>query len=152
MPDPRVPRGVRHPLAVVLALIACAVLSGASSLLTVGEWIADAPADVLRQLGACPDPLIARRALPGETTVRRLPARVDADALGRAVGRRPADRRPKETGTGGLRGPAVDDESLRGAAKAKGQEDPPARRPPATRCTPSGSTPTTSSPARPTAS
>ncbi|MGX1548299.1 transposase family protein [Streptomyces adustus] len=33
MPDPRVPRAVRHPLAVVLALIACAVLSGATSLL-----------------------------------------------------------------------------------------------------------------------
>ncbi|MGW0840376.1 transposase family protein [Streptomyces sp. NPDC002787] len=43
MPDPRDPRGVRHALAVVLALAACAVLAGATSLLAVGEWIADAP-------------------------------------------------------------------------------------------------------------
>ncbi|MEU6603818.1 transposase family protein [Streptomyces shenzhenensis] len=43
MPDPRDPRGVRHRLAVVLALTACAVLAGATSLLAVGEWIAGAP-------------------------------------------------------------------------------------------------------------
>ncbi|MFF0131002.1 transposase family protein [Streptomyces mirabilis] len=37
MPDPRDPRGVRHALAGVLALAACAVLAGAPSLLAVGE-------------------------------------------------------------------------------------------------------------------
>jgi hypothetical protein len=51
VPDPRDPRGVRHRLAVVLALTACAVLAGATSLLAVGEWIADAPAHVLGQVG-----------------------------------------------------------------------------------------------------
>ncbi|MFC7014349.1 transposase family protein [Streptomyces viridiviolaceus] len=40
VPDPRDPRGVRHALVVVLALTACAVLAGATSLLAVGEWIA----------------------------------------------------------------------------------------------------------------
>ncbi|MEW2426187.1 transposase family protein [Streptomyces nigra] len=40
VPKPRDPRGVRHRLAVVLALTACAVLAGATSLLAVGEWIA----------------------------------------------------------------------------------------------------------------
>ncbi|MER5602873.1 ISAs1 family transposase [Streptomyces sp. NPDC002265] len=122
VPDPRDPRGVRHPLAVVLALTACAVLAGATSLPAVGEWIADAPAHVLRQLGARPDPLIPRRALPAETTVRRLLARVDADALDRAVGRWLADRRPKATATAGLRGLAVDGKSLRDAAKARGRK------------------------------
>ncbi|MGP3948518.1 transposase family protein [Streptomyces sp. 7N604] len=43
VPDPRDPRGVRHALIVVLALTACAVLTGATSLLAVGEWIADTP-------------------------------------------------------------------------------------------------------------
>ncbi|MFJ8630945.1 transposase family protein [Streptomyces sp. NPDC093568] len=43
IPDPRDPRGIRHALAVVLALGACSVLAGATSLLAVGEWIADAP-------------------------------------------------------------------------------------------------------------
>ena len=40
VPDPRDPRGVRHRLTVVLALTACAVLAGATSLLAVGEWTA----------------------------------------------------------------------------------------------------------------
>lgn len=119
VPDPRDPRGVRHRLAVVLALTACAVLAGATSLLAVGEWIADAPAHVLEQVGAHPDPLLPRRALPAETTVRRLLARLDGDALDRAVGSWLADRRPKTTGAAGLRGLAVDGKSLRGAAKAK---------------------------------
>ncbi|MFF3787497.1 ISAs1 family transposase [Streptomyces sp. NPDC001933] len=122
VPDPRDPRGVRHRLAVVLALTACAVLAGATSLLAVGEWIADAPAHVLRQVDARPDPLLPKRALPAETTVRRLLARIDGDALDRAVGRWLADRRPKPTGTAGLRGLAVDGKSLRGAAKAKGRK------------------------------
>ncbi|WP_258311253.1 ISAs1 family transposase [Streptomyces sp. NWU49] len=119
VPDPRDPRGVRHRLAVVLALTACAVLAGATSLLAVGEWIADASGYVLEQVGADPDPLLPRRVLPAETTVRRLLARIDGDALDRAVGRWLADRRPKATG---LRGLAVDGKSLRGAARAKGRK------------------------------
>jgi len=119
VPDPRDPRGVRHRLAVVLALTACAVLAGATSLLAVGEWIADAPGHVLEQVGANPDPLLPMRVLPAESTVRRLLARVDGDALDRAVGRWLADRLPKATG---LRGLAVDGKSLRGAAKANGRK------------------------------
>ncbi|MFJ1896486.1 hypothetical protein [Streptomyces sp. NPDC088115] len=48
---------MRHRLAVVLALTPCAVPAGATSLLAVGERIADAPAHVLEQVGARPDPL-----------------------------------------------------------------------------------------------
>ncbi|WP_327406141.1 ISAs1 family transposase [Streptomyces sp. NBC_01288] len=70
-------------------------------------------------VGAVPDPLLPRRVLPAETTVRRLPARVYGDALDRAVGRRLADRRPKKTG---LRGLPVDGKSLRGAARANGRK------------------------------
>ncbi|MGI5460876.1 transposase family protein [Streptomyces sp. CA-249302] len=66
VPDPRDPRGVRHRLAVVLALTACAVLAGATSLPAVGEWIADAPGYVLEQVGAVPDPLLPGRVLPAE--------------------------------------------------------------------------------------
>ncbi|MFG2949697.1 ISAs1 family transposase [Streptomyces adustus] len=122
VPDPRDPRGVRHRLAVVLALTACAVLAGATSLLAVGEWIADAPAHVLEQVGARRDPLLPQRILPSETTVRRLLTRVDGDALDRAVGRWLADHRPKETWTAQLCGLAVDGKSLRGAGRAKGRK------------------------------
>ncbi|MEU0213369.1 transposase family protein [Streptomyces canus] len=51
VPDPRDPRGVRHALVTVLALTACAVLAGATSVLAVSEWIADAPPHILQRLG-----------------------------------------------------------------------------------------------------
>jgi predicted transposase YbfD/YdcC len=120
VPDPRDPRGVRHTLVVALALTACAVLAGARSLLAVGEWIADAPPQVLQAVGARADPLCPKRLLPAESTVRRLLARIDGDALDQAVGRWLADRRPHRAD--GLHGLAVDGKSLRGAAKAKGRK------------------------------
>lgn len=116
VPDPR---GVRHALSFVLALTACAVLAGATSLLAVGEWIADAPTQVLEGLGVCPDPVLPRRLVPAEATVRRLLTRIDGDALDRAVGGWLADRRPASAG---LRGLSVDAKSLRGAAKARGRK------------------------------
>ncbi|MCY0932224.1 ISAs1 family transposase [Streptomyces sp. H27-H1] len=119
VPDPRDPRGVRYPLATLLGLAACAVLAGAKSLLAVGEWVAEAPPAVLEKLGARVDPLIPERSWPVETTIRRLLARVDGDALDRAVGAWLADRRPR---TEGLRGLAVDGKSLRGAARADGRK------------------------------
>ncbi len=106
----------------MLALTACAVLAGATSLLAIGEWIADAPADVLEQLGVRPDPLLPERLAPAESTVRRLLAHVDGDALDRAVGRWLADRRPTATSTSGPRALAVDGKSLRGAARAGGRK------------------------------
>ncbi|MFF5128462.1 ISAs1 family transposase [Streptomyces syringium] len=122
VPDPRDPRGGRHALAVVLALTACAVLAGATSLAAVGECIADAPFHVLEQLGVRPDPLLPRRLAPSESAVRRLLARLDADALDRAVGRWLADRRPQPSGDADLRGLSVDGKSLRGAARTKGRK------------------------------
>ncbi|WSJ99988.1 ISAs1 family transposase [Streptomyces sp. NBC_01320] len=119
VPDPRDPRGVRHALVGVLALAACAVLAGATSLLAVGEWIADAPPHVLEQVGMRLDPLFPKRSLPAETTVRRLLARIDGDTLDLAVGRWLADRRNRAEGR--LRGLAVDGKSLRGAARANGR-------------------------------
>nr|WP_307713740.1 ISAs1 family transposase [Streptomyces sp. V4I23] len=120
VPDPRDPRGVRHALAAVLALTACAVLAGATSLLAVGEWIGDTPSHLLELVGVRPDPLCPKRLLPAETTVRRLLARIDGDALDRAVGSWLADRRTHTVGQ--LRGLAVDGKSLRGAARAKGRK------------------------------
>ncbi|WP_234355890.1 transposase family protein [Kitasatospora aureofaciens] len=80
------------------------MLAGASSLPAVGEWIADAPPHVLERLGVRPDPVLPRRLVPAEATVRRLLARIDADALDRAVGGWLADRRP--AGSGRPTGPA----------------------------------------------
>ncbi|GAA3375480.1 hypothetical protein GCM10020367_43450 [Streptomyces sannanensis] len=118
VPDPRDPRGVRHPLVTLMALTARAVLAGARSLLAVSEWVADAPPALLERLGAV-DPLVPKRSWPAESTIRRLLARIDADALDRAVGAWLADR---QTRGQGLRGLAVDGGSLRGAARAKGRK------------------------------
>ncbi|MFF1722858.1 ISAs1 family transposase [Streptomyces sviceus] len=104
----------------VLALAACAVLAGATSLLAVDEWITDAPPHVLKHVGVRLDPLFPKRSLPAETTVRRLLGRIDGDALDLAVGRWLADRRNRTQGR--LRGLAVHGKSLRGAAKAKGRK------------------------------
>jgi hypothetical protein len=120
VPDPRDPRGVRHAPVVVLALTACAVLAGATSLLAVGEWITDAPPSVLERLGVRPDPLSPKRCLPAEATVRRLLGRIDGDALDRAVGRWLADRRAGADGQ--LHPVAVDGKTLRGAARATGRK------------------------------
>ncbi|MEU1371093.1 transposase family protein [Streptomyces sp. NPDC005803] len=122
-PDPRDRRGVRHAPVVILALTACAVLAGATSLLAVGEWITDAPPSALERLGVRPDPLSPKRCLPAEATVRRLLGRIDGDALDRAVGRWLADRRAGADGQ--LHAVAVDGKALRGAARATGS----ARRP-----------------------
>lgn len=124
VPDPRSPRGVRHRLVYVLALAAAAVLGGATSPLAIGEWAADAPAGVLAALGGRIDRLTGRCPAPDEATIRRVLARIDADALDRAVGRWLTARRPEpETPRGAgakrrrrLRAVAVDGKSLRGAA------------------------------------
>ncbi|WP_241846190.1 ISAs1 family transposase [Streptomyces sp. MJM1172] len=112
---------MRHTSTVVLALTACAVLAGARSLLAVGEWIAGVTPQVLTTVGARPDPLLPQGRLPAETTVRRLLARIDGDALDQAVGRWLADRR-RPHAAGGWRALAVDGKSLRGAARAHGRK------------------------------
>ena len=52
--DPRARRGVRHDLAVVLALATAAVLSGSRSLLSISEWVLDADREALSRLGIGP--------------------------------------------------------------------------------------------------
>ncbi|MFE3547398.1 ISAs1 family transposase [Streptomyces kronopolitis] len=81
--------------------------------------MADAPPALLERLGTAVDPLVPRRSWPAESTIRRLRARIDADALDRAVGAWLADR---QTRGQGLRGLVVDGKSLRGAAHAKGRK------------------------------
>ncbi|MFJ3037158.1 transposase family protein [Streptomyces tendae] len=101
VPGPRDPRRVRHPLVAVLALTACAVPAGATSLLAVGEWITDAPPSVLERLGVRPLPLNKVGVRLRRRPVDRRPARPDPTRSRRAqhVGR----PRPRElAGADGL--------------------------------------------------
>lgn len=81
VPDPRRRRGIRHALASILTITAAAVLAGARSFTAVAEWIADAPAQVQAVLEVRHDPIAGVARPPHEATIRRVLARVDADAL-----------------------------------------------------------------------
>lgn len=69
----------------LLAAVA-AVLAGARSFAAIGEWVADAPPQVLGPLGVRRDPLTGRFEPPDEATIRRVLERVDAGAFDRVVG------------------------------------------------------------------
>lgn len=79
VPDPRDPRGVRHPVAGVLAVGIAAVLAGARSFTAIGEWAAEATDELLTSLG-----MTGRGA--DEATFRRLFARIDTETLDRVLG------------------------------------------------------------------
>lgn len=78
--DPRDPRGVRHPLPVVLGLGLAAVLAGSRSFAAIGQWVADQPQQCLSELG------LTGTARPNESAIRRAFARLDADELDRVLG------------------------------------------------------------------
>jgi predicted transposase YbfD/YdcC len=120
--DPRHRRGRRHTLVGVLGVAVCAVLAGARSLAAIGEWASDAPGQVLAALGVRRDPWTGAWQPPGEATVRRVLARIDPDALDRAIGAWLASQQPSPpanpsppTPCPPRRAVAVDGKTLRGS-------------------------------------
>jgi predicted transposase YbfD/YdcC len=113
--DPRHRRGRRHTLATVLAVAVAAVLTGARSLAAIGEWAADAPGQVLAALGVRRDPWTDAFRPPGEATVRRVLARIDADALDRTIGAWLASQQPPPPSHPPRQAVAVDGKTLRGS-------------------------------------
>jgi predicted transposase YbfD/YdcC len=107
----------------VLAVAVAAVLAGANSLVAIGEWASDAPCQVLAALGVRRDPLTGARRPPGEATVRRVLARIDADALDRAIGAWLASQQPQSanlpspTPYSPRRAVAIDGKTLRGSGQ-----------------------------------
>jgi DDE_Tnp_1-associated/Transposase DDE domain len=122
VPDPRDPRGVRHTLTSLLLAVVAAVLAGAQSLTAVGEWVADAPPQVLAALGIRHDPLTGRFQPPAEATIRRVLEAVDAAALDKAVGSWLASRLAAgdQLPGRGRRALAVDGKAVRGTRHASG--------------------------------
>src|ERR1700691_2539898 len=79
VPDPRKRRGRRHPLAGLLAVGIAAVIAGSRSFAAIGQWAADAGADVLAELGAARGPA-------EESTFRRAFALISPDVLDQVLG------------------------------------------------------------------
>jgi predicted transposase YbfD/YdcC len=80
VPDPRDPRGVRYSLSGMLALAVTATLAGYRSFAAIGQWAAESTADTLALFG------LTSGSAPDESTLRKLFARIDADALDKALG------------------------------------------------------------------
>ncbi|WP_329538410.1 ISAs1 family transposase (plasmid) [Streptomyces sp. NBC_01450] len=79
VPDPRRVRGRRYRIGSLLALCLVAVLSGTKSVAAIARFAADSNSDLRTRLGlTC--------ATPNTTTLGRLLARLDGDALDDAVG------------------------------------------------------------------
>jgi len=79
VPDPRDRRGVRYPLVGVLALAVTATIAGCRSFAAIGQWAAATTAEHLAMFG------LAGTSAPDESTLRKLFARLDADALDTAL-------------------------------------------------------------------
>lgn len=78
--DPRKPRGVRHPVATIVAIAVCAALCGARSFCAIAEWTQGLSREALRKLGS------KRPSPPSEPTIRRVLQRLDADRLDAQIG------------------------------------------------------------------
>jgi hypothetical protein len=78
--DPRSRRGIRHPIASILALAVMATLCGMKSYEAIAEWASDLPKEVLGSLRCW-----CGRA-PSEPTFRRTLQSVDTEEVDREVG------------------------------------------------------------------
>lgn len=116
VPDPRARRGRWYSLTAILLVCACAAVSGARSVDEIAEWAARATDTVLTAVGVRRHPLRWRRA-PSRTTIGRVLAAVDGDALDRAVGAYLTGRDSTGTASGQRQVIAVDGKSLRGSAR-----------------------------------
>ena len=105
IPDPRDPRGQRHPLAAVLGLAAVALLAGMKSLEAIAQFGRDHGPALAHALG------FRRGKTPCKSTLSVLLRAVDAGALERALQRWLAARH-----AGGWRAVAIDGKTPRGSA------------------------------------
>ncbi|MFJ8159133.1 ISAs1 family transposase [Streptomyces sp. NPDC094468] len=116
VPDLRARRGRWYSLTAILLICACAAVSGARSVDEIAEWAARASDTVLTAVGVRRHPLRWRRS-PSRTTIGRVLAAVDGDALDRAIGAYLADRNSAGTASGQRQVIAVDGKSLRGSPR-----------------------------------
>lgn len=107
LPDPRRRQGRRYRLESLLALCVIAVLAGATSLSAIARHARNLPEHQRSRLGL--------RAFPQVTTIGRLLARINGDALDRIVGAWLAQHCHQPSQGQGLCAIAIDGKALRGS-------------------------------------
>lgn len=123
--DPRHARWVVHPLPVVLALCAGAVVAGMSSFTAIAGWVADVPADLLTGLYTrCDKPAVLA---PSKATLWRVVTEIDAAAADAMIGAWLLQRAARQTSLDADKGSevseiAVDGKTLRGAKDGDGNQ------------------------------
>jgi predicted transposase YbfD/YdcC len=78
--DPRDPRGIRHQIGTVLAVMVFAVLSGGGNFREIADRAVDLPPELLAVAGCRRHPVTSGYVVPSEATMRRLAHDIDADA------------------------------------------------------------------------
>lgn len=126
LPEPRDPRGLRHPLPAVLTLVVLAMLHGKTKLVTITAWIAHAGQEALEQAGCRHRGRDGRLAAPSPKTVTRCLGLTGAKALAGAVSRYLAAGIPAGPPAYPAAGPALqpqvacDGKMIRGALRGDG--------------------------------
>ncbi len=117
--DGRRDQGRVHPVAVVLALCAAAVVAGMRSFTAIAGWAADVPAELLTQLyGQCAE-------APSKATIWRVVTGADAAAVDAVIGAwlaRQSAAHESDTDPSALVAIAVDGKTVRGATDIDGNQ------------------------------
>ena len=116
--DHRKARGIRHPLAAILVVIAVAKLCGADSLYAIGQFAATMPQQALARCGCRRSPRTGRYRPPGLKTIKRAVRDIDAGQADAAV----CAWLRQESAAGRLtvRHYAIDGKTIKGARDAAG--------------------------------
>jgi predicted transposase YbfD/YdcC len=80
VPDPRDPRGIRHQIGAVLAVMVFAVLTGAGKFREIADRAVELPPELLAVAGCRRDRVSGGLVVPSEATMRKLAHAIDADA------------------------------------------------------------------------
>ena len=112
MPDCRRGQGRKHRLETVLAICALARLSGLCGPVATERFAKRLDQEELRALGAWRDPVAGRWVAPSDSTICRVVADADPDALAEVLGQWAAPRLAEAADTPAL---AADGKRIRGA-------------------------------------
>ena len=108
VPDPRSRHGRRHPLTAILALVCCAIMSGAKSYAAIGQWGQDQDIALMHRLGF-------RRTPPKSGGIRKVLMALDKARLEDALTRWAESQRGRPVASPPLEPLALDGKSARGS-------------------------------------